>query len=77
MTEILERLEQICSEKRFEPKFINTTMLEGLYDYSEQQQKHLRGRVKNPLPYYQEKEGDKIRYKVSEIDEWISLQKMK
>ena len=47
------------------------------YSLSESQQKQLRGRIKNPLPFYQDGIGGKIKYKVSEIDEWMSSQKVK
>jgi len=47
------------------------------YSLSESQQKQLRGRIKNQLPFYQDGIGGKIKYKVSEIDEWMSSQKVK
>jgi len=47
------------------------------YSLSESQQKQLRGRIENPLPFYQDGIGGKIKYKVSEIDEWMSSQKVK
>ena len=57
--------------------FISVRDLEDTYCISESQQKGLRGRIKNPLPYYQDGQGGKIRYKVIEIEEWMSQQKVK
>jgi len=57
--------------------YISVRDLEDTYCISESQQKGLRGRIKNPLPYYQDGQGGKIRYKVIEIEEWMSQQKVK
>ena len=59
------------------PIYISVKELERTFAISESQQKGLRGRIYNPLPYYQDGEGGKIRYKVSEIDEWMNKQKIK
>lgn len=68
-------------EKRlsdYSPKsFLTVKKLNELYAISESQQKGLRGRIKNPLPFYQDGEGGKIRYKVTDVDEWMSQQKVK
>ena len=57
--------------------YISVKELENSYCISESQQKGLRGRIKNPLPFYQDGQGGKIRYKVSEIEEWMNQQKIK
>ena len=57
--------------------YLTAEELHKRYRISGSQQKHLRGRVKNSLPYYQDGIGGKIRYKISEIDEWMNSQKVK
>lgn len=68
-------------EKRlsdYSPKsFLTVKQLNDRYAISESQQKGLRGRIKNPLPFYQDGEGGKIRYKVTEVDDWMSQHKAK
>ncbi len=56
--------------------YISVKELSEKYSISESQQKGLRGRVNNPLPFYQDGQGGKIRYKVTEIEEWMSQQKV-
>ena len=58
-------------------QYLSVKELAKRYSKSESQQKQLRGRVKDPLPFYQDGIGGKITYKVSEIDEWINSQKVK
>lgn len=69
--------DDICNVLRPPKVYISVRDLEDLYSISESQQKGLRGRIKNPLPYHQDGHGGKIRYKVSEVEEWMSLQKVK
>ena len=57
--------------------YISVKDLVDSYSISESQQKNLRGRIKHPLPFYQDKQGGKIKYKVSEVEEWMSQQKIK
>ena len=56
-------------------EYIGVKELERRFDIKERSQKSYRGRVVNPLPFYQENENAKIRYKVSEIEEWMEKQK--
>jgi len=58
-------------------KYLNTKELEKRFDIKERSQKAYRGRIKNPLPFYQDGAGGKIRYKVSEVEEWMNQQKVK
>lgn len=58
-------------------RYLSVKELAIRYSLSESQQKQLRGRIKNQLPFYQDGIGGKIKYKVSEIDEWMSSQKVK
>ena len=58
-------------------RYLSVKELTNRYSISESKQKQLRGRVKNSLPYYQDGIGGKIKYKVSEIDEWVKSQKVK
>ncbi len=58
-------------------QYLSVKELAKRYSKSESQQKQLRGRVKDPLPFYQDGIGGKITYKVSEIDEWMNSQKVK
>ena len=58
-------------------EYIGTTELEKRFDIKKRSQKSYRGRIKNPLPYHQDVENGKIRYKVSEIEDWMSQQKVK
>jgi len=58
-------------------RYLSVKELANRYSISESQQKHLRGRVKDSLPYYQDGIGGKIKYKVAEIDEWVKSQKVK
>jgi hypothetical protein len=58
-------------------EYIGTKELEKRFDIKERSQKAYRGRVKNPLPFHQETENGKIRYKVSEIEEWLKNQKVR
>ncbi len=51
--------------------------LAEIYAIKEGQQKQLRGRIHNPLPFHQERPSAKITYKISEVEEWISKQKVK
>ena len=57
--------------------YISVRDLEDTYSISESQQKGLRGRIKNPLPFCQDGPGGKIRYKVSEVEEWMGQQKVR
>ncbi len=57
-------------------EYIDTKEFERRFDVKERSQKAYRGRIKNPLPFYQEVENGKISYKVSEIEEWKSNQKV-
>ena len=57
-------------------EYIGVKELERSFDIKERSQKSYRGRIKNPLPYYQEVDNGKISYKVSEIKEWKSNQKV-
>ena len=58
-------------------EYIGTKELEKRFDIKERSQKSYRGRIKDPLPYYQDVENGKISYKVSEIEEWKQNQKIK
>jgi len=58
-------------------EYIGTKELEKRFDIKERSQKAYRGRVKNPLPFHQDVENGKISYKVSEIEEWKSNQRVK
>lgn len=58
-------------------RYLSVKELAIRYSLSESQQKQLRGRIKNQLPFYQDGIGGKIKYKISEIDEWMSSQKVK
>jgi len=57
-------------------KYLTVKELSDLYGISESQQKSLRGRINNPLPYNQDGAGGKIRYKLSEVEEWMSQHKV-
>ena len=57
--------------------YISVKELGEQYCISESQQKGLRGRIKNTLPFYQDGQGGKIRYKVTEIEEWMGQQKIR
>ena len=72
----LSRIKKIVSD--YSPKsFLTVKQLNEQYAISESQQKGLRGRIKNPLPFFQDGEGGKIRYKVSEVEEWMNQQRVK
>jgi len=58
-----------------EGKYINVKEFTERYKYSSQWQKANRGLIKNKLPYYQNKPGGVIRYKISEVDEWMAKKK--
>ncbi len=74
----IKQLRADVNEKLRPPKvYISVRELEDTYSISESQQKGLRGRVKNPLPFYQDRQGGKIRYKVTEVEEWMGQQKVK
>lgn len=73
----LKSLTKILANMTEPKKFITTKELSDRYSISESQQKGLRGRVKYPIPFYQNGEGGKIKYEVSEIDDWMSQQKVK
>ena len=76
--EDINKLREDINQKLSPPKiYISVKHLEDFYSISESQQKNLRGRVNNPLPFYQDGQGGKIRYKVSEVDEWMNQQKVK
>ena len=53
-------------------RYIDVKEFTKKYRYSAQWQKEKRGLVKNKLPYYQNIRGGKIRYKISEVDEWMA-----
>ena len=57
-------------------EYIGTKELERRFDIKERSQKSYRGRIKNPLPYHQDIENGKISYRVSEVEEWKSSQKV-
>jgi hypothetical protein len=57
-------------------KYISVKDMASLYDFSESQQKNLRNRINNSLPYHQNGQGGKIRYKISEIEEWMRQEKI-
>jgi len=57
-------------------KYITVKELTRLYSISESQQKNLRNRIKDPLPYHQEKIKGKIRYLLHEIEEWFQQTKV-
>jgi len=67
-----EKLNTLSPER----KYIGTKELERRFDIKERSQKAYRGRIKNPLPFYQEMENGKISYKVLEVEEWKSKQKV-
>ena len=71
MRTVSEKLEAFVSGETTNRKYISTKELSRLYNISESQQKNLRGRLHNPLPYYQEEKGSKIRYSIEEVDQWI------
>ncbi len=76
--EDIDRLREDINQKMTLPKvYISVKELGEQYSISESQQKGLRGRIKNPLPFYQDGQGGKIRYKVSEVEEWMSQQKIR
>ena len=77
MEEELKTLNKKLDSSSEPKKFITTKELSTNYGISESQQKGLRGRIKLPIPFYQDGDGGKIKYKVSEIDEWMSQQKVK
>jgi len=56
-------------------EYIGTKELERRFDIKERSQKAYRGRIRNPLPYYQDVENGKISYKVSEVEKWKNEQK--
>ncbi len=76
--EDIDKLREDVNNKLTLPKaYISVRELSEQYSISESQQKGLRGRIKNPLPFYQDGQGGKIRYKVSEVEEWMSQQKIR
>jgi len=76
LTNVLNEIQKkIPSESSL--RYLSVKELANRYSISESQQKQLRGRVKDSLPYYQDGIGGKIKYKVSEIDEWVKSQKVK
>lgn len=76
LTNVLNEIQKkIPSESSL--RYLSVKELANRYSISESQQKQLRGRVKDSLPYYQDGIGGKIKYKVSEIDMWVSSQKVK
>ena len=76
LTNVLNEIQKkIPSESSL--RYLSVKELANRYSISESQQKQLRGRVKDSLPYYQDGIGGKIKYKVSEIDEWVKDQKVK
>jgi hypothetical protein len=64
------------NEITVQTEYIGTKELERRFDIKERSQKSYRGRIKNPLPYHQDIENGKISYKVSEVEEWKSNQKV-
>jgi len=63
--------------KKLDKEFLSTEDIEMLYSISKSSQKGFRNRIKDPLPYHQEKVGAKITYKKTEVDEWKERQKAK
>jgi len=57
-------------------EYIGTKELARRFDIKERSQKAYRGRIKNPLLFYQEMENGKISYKITEVEEWKSNQKV-
>lgn len=57
------------------PTYVSVKDLTRDYALSASQQKQFRGRIKDPLPFHQEGEGSKIRYKINEIEAWLGKQK--
>jgi hypothetical protein len=57
------------------PTYVSVKDLTRDYALSASQQKQFRGRIRNPLPFYQEHSGGKIRYRINEIEEWLGQQK--
>ena len=56
-------------------EYVGTKELERRFNIKERSQKAYRGRVHNPIPYYQDIENGKISYKISEVEQWIQEQK--
>lgn len=73
--QILEQNEKL-NALTTQSEYIGTKELEKRFDIKERSQKAYRGRVKNPLPFHQDVENGKISYKVSDIEEWKSKQKV-
>jgi len=71
----LKKIKDSLSPEKIE--MLNVKELAQIYNIKEGQQKQLRGRLFNPLPFHQEKPGSKITYKREEIEEWVSKQKVK
>ncbi len=57
-------------------EYIGVQELAKRFDIKEGSQKAYRGRIKNPLPFYQDVNNGKISYKVLEVEEWKSNQKV-
>jgi len=72
----LKAIQSKRSSESITPVYASVKDLTRDYALSESQQKQFRGRIKNPLPFYQERTGDKIRYKTNEIEEWLRQQKV-
>lgn len=73
MIEQNEKLNSITIQS----EYIGVKELEKRFNIKERSQKSYRGRIKNPLPFYQDTKNGKIRYKVTEIEEWLSNQKVR
>ncbi len=62
---------ELSIEDTIHKPFYTTLDLEILYDLSKAQQKELRGKISDPLPYYKLQGGRKIYHKPEEIQEWF------
>ena len=75
---ITDKSQQDVQQKSVSQKrYLSVKDLAEMYSISDSQQKALRGRVKNPLPFYQDGSGGKIRYNISEIEDWMGQQKIR
>lgn len=52
-------------------KYINVKEFTEIYGYASDWQKNRRGRIRDRLPFHQEKRGGKIIYNVKEIEQWF------
>jgi hypothetical protein len=75
LSDSLKKIQSKSSSTSSTPAYISVKDLARDYVVTSSQQKQFRGRIKDPLPFHQEGEGSKIRYKVNEIEEWLGKQK--